>query len=93
MFPMDNQSEALLEKDQDESYPKKRYYQYLKLLTHTFNFGRIDLYFLVFEWSMYFLYTLFSSLKIDGALEWDWGYLSAPLYVGIGTGFLRTFLW
>lgn len=93
MFPMDTQIYPLLDKDTDESYPKNRYHQYIKLLTHAYSFGRIDLYFLIFEWLAYLAYTILSVLKLSGSIKWDWGYTSFPLYIGLGTGVLRSFLW
>jgi hypothetical protein len=90
---IEEEEHELLHPSDNEVYPRLRKYQYLKLLTHSFEFGRVDLGTLLIEWFCYLLSTAFLCARLEGFILWDWGGVAAPLFVGLSLGFLRSAFW
>lgn len=78
---------------EDIAYPNDRYHAYLKLFSHSWNFGRVDLGVLLIEWILYLIFTAFIAVKSAHLVKWDFVYISTPLYVAVLLGCLRTGFW
>ena len=77
----------------DVSYPEDRYHAYLKLFSHAWNFGRVDLGVLLIEWILYLIFTAFITVKSARLVKWDFVYISIPLFIALILGCLRTAFW
>lgn len=78
---------------EDVGYPEDRPHAYLKLFSHAWDFGRIDLAVLLLEWISYLILTAFGTVKAAGLVKWDIVYVSIPLYVALVLGCMRTAFW
>lgn len=77
----------------DVAYPEDRYHAYLKLFSHSWNFGRVDLGVLLIEWILYLIFTAFITVKCAKIVRWDFVYISIPLYIAVVLGCARTAFW
>lgn len=77
----------------DLSYPEDRWHSYIKLFSHAWNFGRVDLVVLVIEWILYLIFTAFITVRVANLVKWDFAYISIPLYLAVTLGCLRTAFW
>lgn len=77
----------------DISYPEDRYHAYLKLFSHAWNFGRVDLGVLGIEWILYLIFTAFITVKSANLVKWDFIYISIPLFIALVLGCMRTAFW
>ena len=78
---------------EDVGYPNDRWHAYIKLFSHAWNFGRIDLGVLVIEWILYLIFTSFVTAKTARLIKWDFAYLSIPLFIAVVLGCMRTAFW
>lgn len=83
----------LLSPRDSESYPRTKKHQFIKLLTHSYNFGRFDLATLLVEWLNYLLFTAFLAAWLEDVIQWDLASVAIPLYIAISLGFLRSGFW
>jgi len=84
----------LLTTSDSEVYPPDAYHQYLKLFTHSYDFGRFDLATLVVEWLCYLIFTAFVVCKADRVFpEWDWITVFIPLFIALALGTMRSICW
>lgn len=77
----------------DISYPEDRFHSYLKLFSHAWNFGRVDLGALVIEWILYLIFTAFITVRAAHFIQWEFAYISIPLYIAVVFGCTRTAFW
>jgi len=77
----------------DVSYPEDRWHAYIKLFSHAWNFGRVDLVVLVIEWILYLIFTAFITVRAANLVKWDFAYISIPFYVAVVLGCMRTAFW
>jgi hypothetical protein len=77
----------------DVGYPEDRAHAYLKLFSHAWDFGRVDLAAFWIEWILYLILTAFVTVKAGGLVKWDFAKISIPLYIALVIGSLRTAFW
>jgi hypothetical protein len=76
----------------ENTYPRDRTSQYLKLLAHSYDFSRFDLLTLFLEWVLFTFWFLILFAKLSELIHWRWIFVFIPFFATLFLGLLRGFL-